>query len=101
MPVKVAVGTVDNFEVKEIATADEFLALDIVERLGHAIYILTRENPRLPEDASDSRDPLVFVDAGVGLTVSDVIADAIVEISRLREELSPTEKAPEISDDTL
>jgi hypothetical protein len=100
MPTKVAVGTVDNFEVKEISTAEEFFELDIIERLGHAIFVLNSENPRLPEDAADSRDPLVFVDSSIGLTVSDVIADAIVEISRLREELSPTEQA-HVSDDGL
>lgn len=98
MSTKIAVGTVDNFEVKEISTAEEFFELDIVDRLGHAIFILNPENPRLPEDASDHRDPLVFADETVGLTVSDVIADAIVEISRLREELSLAETAPSIDD---
>jgi hypothetical protein len=98
MSTKVGVGTVDNFEVKEISTAEEFFELDIVERLGHAIFILNPENPRLPEDAPDNRDPLVFADKSIKLTISDVIADAIVEICRLREELSPAEKAPGIDD---
>jgi hypothetical protein len=99
MSVKVAVGTVDNFDVKEISTVEEFFELDIVDRLGHAMFMLNSENPRLPEDAVDSRDPLVFTHDSIGLTVSDVIADAIVEISRLREELSPAEKAPSFNDD--
>lgn len=61
-------------------TRQQYLGQDILVQIGQA------------QDALDyaKQDPLVWHDEGIGLSVSDVLHDAIVEIKRLRGEIAPT-----------
>jgi hypothetical protein len=60
-------------------TAGEYFAQDIILRLGEAAEALL--------DAGC--DPTMFSDDRVGISVTDVMNDAIVAIKRLRGDLGP------------
>jgi hypothetical protein len=53
---------------------EEYFAQDILTRIDQARMAMTHANV----------DPLVWRDGGIGISVMDVIHDAIVEIKRLR-----------------
>jgi hypothetical protein len=65
-------------------TRDEYFAQDIIARLEYAVSTLVGDIE--PPSEGGYRDPLVFLDSGIGINVSDVIHDAIIEIKRLRKE---------------
>lgn len=69
-------------------TREEYFAQDIIDRLYYAYHTLQRDIEPPPEGGEI--DPLVFFDGGIGIQVSDVIHDAVMEIKRLRKCPNPS-----------
>ncbi len=63
-------------------TSEEFGKLDIVDRLLQTVgFIVNEVGP-------DHFDPIVYQLGGIGFHVSDMLHDAIIEIKRLRAEVT-------------